>query len=120
MLETEKVRVCEREGGGRGEIGMRENTWQVLVPLSGMCQTWQGWYSRNFLRITYDRQRDSGYSIQGILKGKYHCTIDLLFDLFGLACFANKTKIVSCQFQTSQTGGQWYVDTPLFSIPWID
>ena len=27
--------------------------------------------------------------------GKYHCTIDLLFDWFELACFANKTKIVS-------------------------
>jgi hypothetical protein len=34
---------------------------------------------------------------QGILKGgKYHCTVDLLFDWFGLVCFANKTKIVSC------------------------
>ena len=22
--------------------------------------------------------------------------------------------------QTSQTGGQWYSDTPPFSIPWID
>jgi hypothetical protein len=22
--------------------------------------------------------------------GKYHCTVDLLFDWFGLACFANK------------------------------
>ncbi len=30
--------------------------------------------------------------------GKYHCTLDLLFDWFGLVCFANKkTKIVSCQ-----------------------
>jgi hypothetical protein len=28
-------------------------------------------------------------------RGKYHCTIDLLFDWFGLVCFANK-KIVSC------------------------
>jgi hypothetical protein len=28
-------------------------------------------------------------------KGEYHCTIDLLFDWFGLVCFANKTKIVS-------------------------
>ncbi len=27
--------------------------------------------------------------------GKYHCTIDLLLDWFGLVCFANKTKIVS-------------------------
>jgi hypothetical protein len=26
---------------------------------------------------------------QGILKGKYHCTVDLLFDWFGLVCFAN-------------------------------
>jgi hypothetical protein len=29
---------------------------------------------------------------QGILKGKYHCTIDLLFDRFELVCFANKNK----------------------------
>jgi hypothetical protein len=26
---------------------------------------------------------------QGILKGKYHCTVDLLCDLFGLFSFAN-------------------------------
>ncbi len=55
--------------------------------------------------------------------GKYHCTIDLLFDWFGLDCFANKNK--NCQlpyscFQTSQTGGQWYSDTSPFSIPWIN
>ncbi len=24
--------------------------------------------------------------------GKYHCTIDLLFDWFGFVCFANKNK----------------------------
>jgi hypothetical protein len=24
--------------------------------------------------------------------GKYHCTIDLLYDWFGLVCFANKNK----------------------------
>jgi hypothetical protein len=28
-------------------------------------------------------------------RGKYHCTIDLLFDCFGLVCFANKKK--NCQ-----------------------
>jgi len=54
--------------------------------------------------------------------GKYHCTIDLLCDLFGLACFANKNR--NCKlsynwFQTSQTGGQWYSDTSPFSIPWF-
>jgi hypothetical protein len=37
------------------------------------------------------------YLHQGILRGKYHCTVDLLFDWFGLVCFANKNKkIVSC------------------------
>jgi hypothetical protein len=29
------------------------------------------------------------------LRGKYHCTIDLLFDWFGLVCFGNKNK--NCQ-----------------------
>ncbi len=53
-------------------------------------------------------------------RGKYHCTIDLLFDWFGLVCFANKNK--NCQlsyskFQTCQTGGQWYSDTSSFRIP---
>ncbi len=54
-------------------------------------------------------------------RGKYHCTVDPLFDWFGLVCFANKNK--NCQlsyswFQTSQTGGQPYSDTSPFSIPW--
>jgi hypothetical protein len=57
---------------------------------------------------------------QGTLRGIYHCTIDLLFDWFGLVCFANKNK--NCQlsyswYQTSQTGGQQYSDTSPFSIP---
>ncbi len=47
-------------------------------------------------------------------RGKYHCTVDLLFYWFGLVCFANKNK--NCQlsyswFQTSQIGGQRYSDT---------
>ncbi len=55
-----------------------------------------------------------------LTRGKYHCTVDLLFDWFGLVCFANKNK--NCQlsyswFQTSQTGGQWCSDTSPFSIP---
>ncbi len=36
---------------------------------------------------------------QGILKGKYHCTIEHLFDWFGLVCFANKNK--NCQLAYS-------------------
>jgi dUTPase len=30
---------------------------------------------------------------QGILKGKYHCTIDLLFDGLDKVCFANNKKM---------------------------
>jgi hypothetical protein len=60
--------------------------------------------------------------VQGILKENYNCSIDLLFDWFGLVCFANKNN--NCQlsnswFQTSQTGDQWYSDTSPFSIPCI-
>jgi ankyrin repeat protein len=32
-------------------------------------------------------------------RGKYHCTIDLLFDWFGLVCFGNKNK--NCQLSYS-------------------
>jgi hypothetical protein len=59
-------------------------------------------------------------SLQEILKGKYHCTIDLLFDWFGISrmktdnfCLCLKNRLI----QTSQTGGQWYSDTSSFSIP---
>jgi len=57
----------------------------------------------------------------GNTKGEVSCTDDLLFDLFGLVCYANKNK--NCQslyswFQTGQTGGQQYSDTsPLLEFP---
>jgi hypothetical protein len=54
--------------------------------------------------------------------GKYHCTIDLLFDWVGIGhittdnfCFYLHKRLI----QTSQTGGQRYSDTSLFSIPWF-
>jgi len=55
--------------------------------------------------------------------GKYHCTVDLLFDLDWNQlyvttynfCFYLQNRLI----QTSQTGGQWYSDTPPFSIPWL-
>ena len=31
-------------------------------------------------------------AIREYYRGKYHCTVDLLFDWFGLVCFANKNK----------------------------
>jgi hypothetical protein len=55
---------------------------------------------------------------QGILKGKYHCTVDLLFDWFGISCMTTDNYCFYLQnrlIQTSQTEGQ----SP-FSIPWLD
>ncbi len=59
--------------------------------------------------------------IQGILKGKYHCTVDLLFDWFGISCMTTDHfcfYLPNSLIQTSQTGGQRYSDTSPFSIPW--
>jgi hypothetical protein len=33
------------------------------------------------------------------VRGKYHCTVDLLFDWFGLVCFANKKQKMSVFIQ---------------------
>jgi hypothetical protein len=53
---------------------------------------------------------------------KYHCTVDLPFDWFGISsmmtdnfCFYLQNRLI----QTSQTGGQRYSDTSPFSIPWF-
>jgi hypothetical protein len=57
--------------------------------------------------------------MQRILR-KYHCTIDLLFDRFGISCMITDKFCSYLQnrlIQTSQTGGQWYSDTSPFSIP---
>jgi hypothetical protein len=58
--------------------------------------------------------------VQGILKGNYHCTVDLRFDWFGISCTKADKFCFDLQnrlIQTSQTGGQQYSDTSLFSIP---
>ncbi len=51
---------------------------------------------------------------------KYHYTIDLLFDWFGISCMTTHHFFYwqNRPIQTSQTGGQQYSDTPPFSIPW--
>ncbi len=56
---------------------------------------------------------------QGILKGD--CTIDLLFDWFGISCMTTNNFCFYLQnklMQTSQTGGQLYNDTSPISFPW--
>ena len=50
-------------------------------------------------------------------RGKYHCTIDLLFVWFGISCMTRDNFCFYLQnrlIQTSQTGGQWYSDTSPF------
>ncbi len=56
-------------------------------------------------------------------RGKYHCTIDLLFDWFEISCMTTDNFCFYLQnrlIQTSQTGGQWYSDTSPSSIPCFD
>jgi len=53
-------------------------------------------------------------------RGKYHCTVDLLFAWFGIRCMTTGNFCFYLQnrlIQTSQTGGQQYSDTSPFSIP---
>jgi hypothetical protein len=54
-------------------------------------------------------------------RGKYHCTVDLLFDWFGISCMTTDYFSFYLQnrlIQTGKTGGQWYSDTSPFIIPW--
>jgi hypothetical protein len=44
-------------------------------------------------------------------RGKYHCTVDLLFDWFGISCMTTDNICFHLQnrlIQTSETRGQWY------------
>jgi len=44
-------------------------------------------------KTVYDVFHDNQNHKPGNTKGgKYHCTVDLLFDWFGFVCFANKNK----------------------------
>ena len=51
---------------------------------------------------------------------KYHCTVDLLFDWFGIDCMTTDNFSFYFQnrlIQTSQTGGQQYSDTSPLVFP---
>jgi hypothetical protein len=55
--------------------------------------------------------------------GRYHCTVNLLFDWFGISCMTTDNFCFYFQdrlIQTSQTRAQWYSDTSPFSIPWLN
>jgi len=57
----------------------------TLYPNKLECLSLAGLFTRGliFVRLKFT---------QGILKGKYPCTVDLLFDWFGLVCFATENK----------------------------
>ncbi len=82
-----------------------------------LCAVLKSYLAR---RACFPHQRPV-YAQPGNTKGgNYHCAVDLLFDWFGLICFANKNN--NCQlsyswFQACQTGGPWYSDTYPFRIP---
>jgi hypothetical protein len=53
--------------------------------------------------------------------GKSHCTVDLLFDWFGISCMTTDNFHFYLQnrlIQIGQTGGQLYSDTSPISVPW--
>jgi hypothetical protein len=55
-------------------------------------------------------------------RGTYHCTVDVLFDWFGISCMSTANFCFYMQnrpIQTGQTGGQQYSDTSPFSTPWL-
>jgi hypothetical protein len=56
----------------------------------------------------------------GKTKGGYHCTVDLLFDWFGISCMTTDNFCFYLQNRliwTGQTGSHWYSDTSPFIIP---
>ncbi len=53
-------------------------------------------------------------------RGEHHCTVNLLFDQFGITCMTTDNFRFDLQnrlIQTGQTGGQLYSDTSPFSVP---
>jgi hypothetical protein len=70
--------------------------------------------------IIYDRHMFIVQATESMDNAREHCTIDLLFDWFGISCMTTDKFCFHLQnrlIQTSQTGGQWYRDTSPFSIP---
>ncbi len=56
-------------------------------------------------------------------RGKYYCTVDLLFGWFGISCMTTDNCCFYLQnrlIQTSQTGGQQYSNTTPLSVPWLN
>ncbi len=86
-----------------------------------VCICWVSWHPLTLCtnKLECLKVANPHALIQGILKGKYQCTIDLLFDWLGISCMTTDNfcfYLQNRQFQTSQTGGQQHSDTSPFSI----
>jgi hypothetical protein len=78
--------------------------WANCSATCGRSERTRCWFSKHFTGVTYGRE----YS-----RGKYHCTVDLLFDWFELVCLQIKTKLsVVIQLSRNQSNRrsmvQWY------------
>ncbi len=110
---------------GRGVVAGREvgknNNFKLVRFVDKQIS--HGLYSCSHLDLKHRAASSNSYTDAGNTKvGSIDCTVDLLFDWFGLVCFANKKncQLSYCWYQTSQTGGQWYSNTSPFSIiPWL-
>jgi hypothetical protein len=63
-----------------------------------------------------------GPLIQGTLERKYHCTVDLLFDWFGISCMTSDDFCFYLQNRfilTGQTEGQLQSETSPLSVSWL-
>ncbi len=73
--------------------GLESAVWQQTIFVF-ICK-------KSYLHQSIRRSTVQWYFPQGTLK--YHCTVDLLFDLFGLVCFANKNKNFQLSHSTADT-----------------
>jgi len=71
------------------------------------------WNNRRYGRPSLD---------QSLFRGKYHCTVDLLFDRFGMSCMTTDNfcfylqKRLNPNQSNRRSTVQWYFP---FSIPWF-
>ncbi len=80
----------------------------VLLNAIDDCSFYRVWFCWvSLCRVLFCWRDAVDTEIREYKKGKYHCTIDLLFDWFGLACFANKNKKLSVVLQLIPNQSNW-------------
>ncbi len=85
--------------------------WRVSTNSKGKLQTLSDNSGKTFfskLTVSHAREHYEDW-------GKYHCTVDFLFDWFGISCMTTD-NLQNGLIQTGQTGGQLYSDTSPFRV----